>query len=154
MYLCFQSHKRSRYLFLNIDLQVVFYHVHQGIFAAGIQHPLSDATLVPGHRIDEDCREKSKERMSDQRGSAADDRRSWRLTESVHLWTPSSRLHVNVCKGRSGIVQTLWGFSSAGLSALSARCCTTGSAPVRRLLALDRGNKTLILTAGAGRALL
>lgn len=42
-------------LFLNLNLKIIFHHVNQRIFAAGIQHPLSDATLVPGHRINEDC---------------------------------------------------------------------------------------------------
>merc|ERR1712002_308995 len=42
-------------LFLNRNLEFIFHHVDQGIFAAGVQHPLSDATLVPGHRINEDC---------------------------------------------------------------------------------------------------
>lgn len=43
-------------LSLNLNLEIVFHHVNQGIFAAGIQHPLSDATIVPGHRINEDCK--------------------------------------------------------------------------------------------------
>lgn len=64
--------------------------------------------------------------------------------ESVHLWTLSSRLRANVCRGRSGSVQTLWGFSSAGLSPPLAQYCTTESAPVRRLLAFDRGNEKLL----------
>lgn len=45
------------YLFLDWKLELAFHPVHQMIFAAGIQHPLLDATLVAGHRIDEDWKE-------------------------------------------------------------------------------------------------
>lgn len=38
----------------------------------------------------------------------------------------------------------LSGFSSAGLSPLLAQCCTTESAPDRRLLAFDRKNEKLL----------
>lgn len=44
------------YLFLNLDVETVFRHVDQRVFAAGVQHPLPDATLVPRHRINEDCK--------------------------------------------------------------------------------------------------
>lgn len=56
------------YLFLNVNPEITFHHVDQVVFAAGIQHPLSDATLVPGHRINEDCKEE-KETM---RGAATE----------------------------------------------------------------------------------
>lgn len=46
------------HLLLDFNLEVVLHHVHQGVFAAGVQHPVSDAALVPGHGIDEDCKEK------------------------------------------------------------------------------------------------
>lgn len=45
------------YLFLDRQLELAFHPVHQMVFAAGIQHPLLDATLVAGHRIDEDWKE-------------------------------------------------------------------------------------------------
>lgn len=45
------------YLFLDRKPELAFHPVHQMIFAAGIQHPLLDATLVAGHRIDEDWKE-------------------------------------------------------------------------------------------------
>lgn len=45
------------YLFLDRKLELAFHPVHQMIFAAGIQHPLLDATRVAGHRIDEDWKE-------------------------------------------------------------------------------------------------
>lgn len=44
------------YLLLNLNLQIIFHHVNHGIFAAGIQHPLPDATRVPRHGINEDCK--------------------------------------------------------------------------------------------------
>lgn len=42
-------------LFLNLNLEIFFHHADEGVFAAGIHHPVSDATSVPGHRINEDC---------------------------------------------------------------------------------------------------
>lgn len=36
----------------------VFHHFHQVVLAAGIQHPVSDAALVPRHGINEDCEAK------------------------------------------------------------------------------------------------
>lgn len=50
------------YLFLNLNVEFVFYHVHQRVFAAGIEHPLSDAALVTGHGINEDCTERGEQR--------------------------------------------------------------------------------------------
>lgn len=47
----------SAHLLLDLNLEVVLHHVHQVVFAAGVQHPVSDAALVPGHGIDEDCKE-------------------------------------------------------------------------------------------------
>lgn len=54
------SQNTVSYFFLNLNLEIVFRHVDQGIFAAGIQHPLFDATLVPWHRINEDYKERRK----------------------------------------------------------------------------------------------
>lgn len=54
------------YLFLDWKLELAFHPVHQMIFAAGVQHPLFDATTVAGHRIDEDWKElKENERKSE-----------------------------------------------------------------------------------------
>lgn len=55
----------------------------------------------------------------------------------MYLWTLGSRLRASVCRGRSGSEATLWGLSSAGLSALSARRCTAVSAPAPSRLPLD-----------------
>lgn len=47
----------SSHLLLDLDLELVFHHFHQVVLAAGIQHPVSDAALVPRHGINEDCEE-------------------------------------------------------------------------------------------------
>lgn len=101
------------YLFLNFDLEFVFHHLNQVIFATGVQHPLADATLVPWHRINEDC--KKREKLGEKTQSNAESIKNWYrknrlwkiIKTSAHLWTPSSRLRGNVCRGRSGIAENL-----------------------------------------------
>lgn len=44
-------------LFLDRKLELAFHPVDQMVFAAGIQHPFLDATLVARHRIDEDWKD-------------------------------------------------------------------------------------------------
>ena len=44
------------YLLLDLHLHLVLHHVHQGVLAAGVQHPLPDGTRVQGHGVDEHCR--------------------------------------------------------------------------------------------------
>lgn len=48
----------ASHLLLDLDLEMAFQNFHQIILAAGIQHPVSDAALVPRHGINEDCKVK------------------------------------------------------------------------------------------------
>lgn len=88
-------------------------------------------------------------KSKESRWGAATNRQNWtvncnHLSESIHLWTLSSRLRENVCRGRCENARSLEGSSLAGLSAPLARCCTAESAPARRLLAFDTGNEKLL----------
>ena len=49
----------SPYLFLNLHAQIAFNHVDERVLAAGVEHPLPDATTVPRHGIYEDCNGKA-----------------------------------------------------------------------------------------------
>lgn len=112
---------------------MAFQNFHQIILAAGIQHPVSDAALVPRHGINEDCEIKEDEWRGGglKQGAEKQCSRTGRAGRCrTHLWTPGSRPRGNVCRGRCGSEAHLWGSSAAGLSAPSARCCTTQSALV------------------------
>lgn len=47
--------RRASHLLLDLDLELAFQNLHQIVLAAGIEHPVPDAALVPGHGINEDC---------------------------------------------------------------------------------------------------
>lgn len=44
------------YLFSNVNLQFVFHSVYEGVFAAGVQHPLPNAAFVTRHRVYKHCK--------------------------------------------------------------------------------------------------
>lgn len=44
------------YLFGDINLQLIFHRVYEGVFAAGVQHPLSDAAFVSRHGVYKHCK--------------------------------------------------------------------------------------------------